>query len=376
MLLFLTFIDMRKNIFFSDSNHSHKMFYGLCLVSTFLLLSMNSCQDNKQDSHLAINEIMASNHTGLLDDDGELYDWIEIKNLSDSETANLSGYTLTFEKDQEAVQKKKEKKDSLNNEEDNNNDNAPSNDVDNDKAPKMKSWDIPDVTLKPGECLVIFASKKDKDDPKGKLHASFKLSDLGGTLKLMHGDKVISEIKYGELNDDQCYRRLGDKKYEVSYEATPGFDNNAQGFESYCTLLEKQRKSPLRLWEIHTKGYNEGKAWIEVKNVSHESINLQDYCLTDSKKELSQWHFPQVELKPGEFYVVDCSEVGFKVGGKKSVTITKDEKFMDGMCGAAAPLGISTGRVEGKDGIFYFTEPTRGAENTTNPIRSVASLPK
>lgn len=367
---------MCKKIFFNDLNHSHKLFYGVCFVSALLLLSMTSCQNDKQDSQLAINEIMASNHTGLLDDDGELYDWIEIKNLSDSETANLSGYTLTFEKDQEAVQKKKEKKDSLNNEEDNNNDNAPSNDVDNDKAPKMKSWDIPDVTLKPGECLVIFASKKDKGDPKGKLHASFKLSDLGGTLKLMHGDKVISEIKYGELKDDQCYRRLGDKKYEVSYEATPGFDNNAQGFESYCTLLEKQRKSPLRLWEIHTKGYNEGKAWIEVKNVSHESINLQDYCLTDSKKELSQWHFPQVELKPGEFYVVDCSEVGFKVGGKKSVTITKDEKFMDGMCGAAAPLGISAGRVEGKDGIFYFTEPTRGAENTTNPIRSVASLPK
>ncbi|MBR5085859.1 MAG: CotH kinase family protein [Muribaculaceae bacterium] len=307
---------------------------------------------------------MTANKSGILADDGQLYDWIEIKNIS-KKPANLKNYALTVEKD--------------GNKNKNSGDDKKETNEDNEelKNDEKKTWEFPDTTVKPGECVIVFASKLDKVDSQKELHANFKLSSKGGKVQLLNREDVVSQVKYGPLEDDLCYRRVADNDtaFVCSYEQTPGFDNNSQGYEKYNNLIEQQRKGSLKIWKIHSKGFKEGNAWIEVKNVSDEPINLQDYCLTTSKKNTSCWTFPAMTLKPGETYVVDCLKARFKIGHDKAVIITKDEKFIDGLCDASAPFGVSMGRVEGKDGFFFFPHATKASENSTEYFRSIATKP-
>ena len=326
-----------------------------------MLNVFNSCSDGnktktgedvsiecKDQAKLVITEIMAANHTGLISKDGWLYDWIEIKNKS-TETVSLRDYSLAYEKD---------------------------TDIDD---PRPVVWAFPDVEVEPGKYIIVFASKRgsyEEDELlKGELHSNFKLSASGGKLQLLKNDKVVSEVCYGAMEDDMCYRITSDDVFEASYEQTPGFDNTAEGYELYCALMERQRQDALKIWEVHSKGYKKKNAWIEVKNVSDEPINLEGYGLTTSKKEAPWWEFPSVQLQPGKMYVVDCRKVGFKIGSTKSVVLTKNGTFVDGVCPATSPYGVSVGRVEGKEGFFYLTSPTRGAENISAYYRHIARQP-
>lgn len=312
------------------------------------LIMLNACVESKGPKEIVINEIMAANHTCLTAEDGNLYDWLEIKNNS-SETVSLAGYSLIVEKNL-------------------------TDSADNGKKSKTSSWNFPDIEMKPGECKVIFASKKDTKNPELGLHASFKLPAGGGKVKLMDGEDVVSELSYGFLEDDESYHRLDNGKFEKSFEPTPGFDNNEAGYEAYCKFLDEQRQGPIRLWEVQVKDHD-GSTWIEVKNISDKDVDLKDFGLATKKKKMDDWHFPSVVLKPGEIYLVDCKKAKLKVGKSRSVMLTKDGKFIDGLCPVQAPYGVSVGRVNGKFGAFFFPSPTKGTENTTEHYRFITKRP-
>ena len=208
----------------------------LFLLSLYSVLF--SCSDkkggknSKDNSTFVINEIMTSNRTGLMSKDGNLYDWIEIKNMSD-DTESLEGYSLTIEK----YDKKEQKI-------------------------KRHTWFFPEMDVKPGGCILLFASKKGKNPPHGELHTNFKLPADGGKLQLSYDEDVLAELAFPKTESDECYKRLSDGKYEKSYEASPGFDNTREGYEKYSVLVDGQRKGPLRIWEAHTKGHKTGNAWV------------------------------------------------------------------------------------------------------------------
>jgi len=98
-----------------------------------------------------ISEFLASNGKGLADEDGEFSDWIEVQNV-DHAPLSLEGYHLT------------------------------------DSAGEPAKWTFPDVTLGPGEYLVVFASGKDRAVDAGPLHTNFRLSDEGEYLGLVAPD--------------------------------------------------------------------------------------------------------------------------------------------------------------------------------------------
>ena len=122
---------------------------------------------------LIITEFMAVNNSGERDEDGDFSDWIEIYN-QDQQPASLTGWFLT------------------------------------DDAKNLVKWQFPALTL-PGQGLfVVFASGKDRRDPKGKLHANFKLSGDGEYLALIKPDgktvatefapaypRQLSDVSYG-----------------------------------------------------------------------------------------------------------------------------------------------------------------------------------
>ena len=102
---------------------------------------------------LSITEFVADNDGSYLDSDGEASDWIELSN-SGASAVSTDGLYLT------------------------------------DNASDLTQWMLPDVTIPAGGYLVVFASGKDRKDPKGDLHTNFSLSARGEYLALIDTDGI------------------------------------------------------------------------------------------------------------------------------------------------------------------------------------------
>ena len=94
-----------------------------------------------------ITELLAANGSGLRDEDGELWGWIEILN-EEPQAVSLDAWHLT------------------------------------DDADQPSKWVFPARILEAGERVVVFTSQKDRRDPEGNLHTNFKLDADGGYLGL------------------------------------------------------------------------------------------------------------------------------------------------------------------------------------------------
>lgn len=106
-----------------------------------------------------IQEFLALNSGGLLDEDGDDSDWIEIHNAS-SAALNLAGWSLT------------------------------------DDESSLGQWSFPSTSLPAGGYLVVFASGKDRAVSGAELHTNFKLSGGGEFLALVGPDGVTIESSY------------------------------------------------------------------------------------------------------------------------------------------------------------------------------------
>jgi hypothetical protein len=110
-------------------------------------------------ANVLISEFMATNTRTLADEDGEHSDWIEIHN-SGNAPVNLLNWSLT------------------------------------DRAGNLRQWRFPAINLEPEGYLLVFASGKNRRDPAGELHASFRLSASGEYLALVmpDGATIASEF--------------------------------------------------------------------------------------------------------------------------------------------------------------------------------------
>lgn len=142
---------------------------------------------------LRINELVASNGSTLLDEDGSASDWIEIFN-EQAGAANLNGWHL-------------------------------SDDPDN-----LTKWPFPAITVGPNEFLIVFASAKDRRPIDGSnLHTNFQLLGSGETLYLVKPDgfTIASQIAYPEVYPDVSFGQDGNLS-ELGFlqSATPGAANS------------------------------------------------------------------------------------------------------------------------------------------------------
>ncbi len=150
---------------------------------------------------VVISEILAANASGLRDENGTIQDWIELHNRG-SQPVKLLGWSLTDEP--------------------------------NDPG----RWAFPDVSISPGEYLVVFASGLDRR-PTGsgaKLHTNFKLSRAGEYLGLFAPEsprRVASEFspKYPPQRSNYSYGK--DSRQEPRYFAspTPGGANGSSSMQ-------------------------------------------------------------------------------------------------------------------------------------------------
>jgi len=158
---------------------------GLLLMVLALLTACGA-----RTPQIVINEIMASNQTGLVDEDGDFEDWIELYN-SGSQDINLAGYYLS----------------------------------DDDEDPLK--WTFPEVTLKPGEYLIVWASGKDRD--AGELHTNFRVNRDGEPISLTmpNGRTLVDHVRAVYIPQDSTYGRMPDGSNEWLYLLipTPGASN-------------------------------------------------------------------------------------------------------------------------------------------------------
>jgi hypothetical protein len=168
-------IPSRRPLLSTDIAFLQYSLFGV-LGSLLSLLSLTA----QSAKPLIISEFMATNQSGLRDEDGETSDWIELWNPSD-QAVFTEGFYLT------------------------------------DDIEIPTKWALPQVTIPANGFQIIFASGKDRSSSPQTLHTNFRLSrQPGGFLALTqtspqalevlsqfaHYPKQISNVSYGTPEGD------------------------------------------------------------------------------------------------------------------------------------------------------------------------------
>lgn len=178
-----------------------------------------------------VNEIIASNSTSALDQNGENDDWIELYNTTSS-PIDLSGMYLT------------------------------------DDALNLMKWSFPVPTIIPANgYLIVWA---DNDLFQSGLHAGFKLSSSGESVLLSNGATIYDQVNFGVQTTDVAYARCPDGGATFAYVA-PTFlaSNNCNAsvwsanfevnvfpnpFDEQLTIkIDEQLPTTIRLVDVNGK---------------------------------------------------------------------------------------------------------------------------
>ncbi len=297
---------------------------------------------NPADIQVVISEVMSSNRSTLTNAAGQLCDWVELQNIGTS-PAVLDGAFLSDDPDCRGL------------------------------------WQIDQLTLQPGETVVIPCGGSEA--AAGELPFSLKKS--GCTLFLTGPmGNILQTLEVPGLEDDRSWQRLEDDTYARTDMPSPGYANNDTGLQSY--LDSRYVPGPLMVSEVMPSNakylqQNDGKYydWVELQNISDTPIDLSDYYLSDDPDFPRLFALPQQILEPGQRIIIICSGdaeltgnyiyAPFTLSRKESwVYVARaDGSFSDFMRIYDVPYQGSVGRVTGKNGTYYFTEPTPGTENGT-----------
>ncbi len=117
----------------------------------------------------------------------------------------------------------------------------------------------------------------------------------------------------------------------------------------------------------------EDSDWIELYNTSDEDVNLAGLCLSDGKKTLDKFVFPEVILPAHGYLIVFCGDeeeiidgeihVAFKLSSDgEKVVLSFGGEILDIVSFDAQEKDVSYARVDEKNWAFCHT-PTPGAEN-------------
>lgn len=291
-------------------------------------------------TEVVLSELQAANKATLPDCDGDFADWIELYNPG-AEPAELSGCYLS-----------------------------------DDEGEPCK-WRIPDLTLASGEYKLIFCSKKDRSE--GELHTNFKLSGDGDTLLLSSPEGALLWQTSYESCPDGASLCFEDGEARTTYFCTPGWPNTDGGYESFCAANDRHGKLVISeaatyndSFYFHAGAYYD---WVEVKNVSNETITLSDFFVSDDPDDPFAFQLPNTVLGPSQTYVVYCGEplisptaschAPFKLDSKGDsfFIYNADGSLCDYISLYGVPLNHSKGRLDDRSGFFLFPTQTPAAAN-------------
>ena len=151
--------------------------------------SYRALHEPRSDSPVIVTELMSTNSATIADENGQYYDYIELYNRS-GEAVNLSGWYLS------------------------------------DDSASVRKWRFPDVSLAPGEYLVVFASGLDRKDDPAHLHTSFSLSSEGEEVVLSDANgREMDSVQFDLLQRDVAWSRADDGSWSSARQPSPGRAN-------------------------------------------------------------------------------------------------------------------------------------------------------
>lgn len=286
----------------------------------------DSVVDVGEYRNISISEVMADNDRFLL---GCMDDWIELYNDNDSDL-RLTGCYL----------RKREK--------------------------SSKRLTLDDITV-PAKGYAII--KLTDDSP-------FRLSKDGDSVVLVSGNGVVDELVFDASIGKFSWTHTG-----LCTHPTPGFSNSEAGYEEY---LDSRPLPALMINEVISSNKThlpvDGVCYdiVEVTNTSTAPIKLADYWLSDKKSEPKRYHFPDVELAPGGYFVVYCSglaaedHASFKISSSgEAVYLSTEQGFADALY---VPGDLPKDESYGHNGtrLVYMSNPTPGAENKPGAASTLA----
>lgn len=290
-----------------------------------------------------ITEVMFSNRTSIRDSYGDFSDWIEFENTG-TKSCSLEGFWLSDDSD------------------------------------FLMKWCFPDVSVKPGERLIVFCSAHESTDDE--LHTGFSLSREGEALYFSYPSgsvrtSVTPTNKIGKdvslcIESGNCY---------TTYDATPGYPNTEDGRLDFITADDKHGDLVINeacpFNETYKFLYGGYYDWVELKNVSSSVITLSDYFVTDDSTEPLKYQLPRIKLQPGKTFTFLCT--GSKDLSKYTVCwydfaldTNGDSIYVYDSAGGLSdkagiyevPLRGSIGRVDGEAGFFRFQKVTPDKPNS------------
>ena len=297
---------------------------------------------------LHITEAMSSNRTAYPDETGSFPDWIELTNEGDS-AIQLKDYGLS------------------------------------DTETKI-TFVFPEMTLGPGERVVVFASDESRSEAGKPLHAKFKLSSLGDNVVLFGPDGVVMEtVQLPAMDADVSYAKT-EEGWIITDMYTPGYENTQEGYalflassylETGALVINELMASNVTTLKDDDGDYSD---WIEIYNTSSQTIDLSNYALSDDPSSPVKFRFPQgATIEPGGYYVVFASgkdregtdgswpHARFKLRAEGETVLLSDiqGRLLDKVTYDLLEADTSWGRSpDGTGGFTTYTQPTPGLSNT------------
>lgn len=304
-----------------------------------------------QNMNLRINEIIASNQAGQMDDFFEYDDWVEIYNPPGSGITNLAGYYISDDPD------------------------------------SLDKWMIPAddagvTTVLPNNFIVFWIDDDyGNANPQGADHnAGFTLSTDGETFLLTAPDGVtiIDSVTYPVMAPDISWGRTCDGCDSWQYFNNVTFDDNN---------VEIQNTDFLFINEVQTNNVStyddpqhEFEQWFEIYNPNTHQVNLANYYISING-DVQQWQVPATSpyrtvIPAGGFTLIWCdNDVADDVnhapftlptdGGMITITGPDGTSAVDSYTYGNIPTDHSYGRqTDGSATSIEFNTPTPTVSNS------------
>jgi hypothetical protein len=184
---------------------------------------------------VVISEFLASNTTGIADEDGQRQDWIELHNAS-AAAVNLAGWRLT------------------------------------DDAGDLGKFVLPATTLAAGERLTVFASGKNRSAAGSPLHTNFSLLREGEYLALVMPDGATVASEFAPYP-----QQIDDVSYGAGTDPSMGADQTLVGATSPLKVISPSGENAAVDDHWREVGFDDA-AWLDgVRSVGFDRDGTNDF---------------------------------------------------------------------------------------------------
>ena len=295
--------------------------------------------ESLHNSSLQITEIQLGKSSVVIDEDGELTDWVELYNPTD-QLINVKGYGLS------------------------------------DQLNTPFRWRFPDVDIQPKSHLLVYLSGKARG-----MHTNFKVnqqesvglfSPFGQTID------IISTIREYQIGSHGRY----EGKWQYLRTPTPRSTNLPphHGDSQLLYINEVMAEDDLSPFKSD---------WLELYNDSSKPIQLSGYSLSTKAKVAAQWIFPSLTIGAKDYALVfldqkncappkcDGFHANFKLSprGEEIFLRAPDHTIVDRFSTGVLTAGISAGLNDDKQRVLYDT-PSPGKVNSKTHFAAYAKAPK